>query len=69
MSYIQGCDLLLPNLTLIFNFISRSAHFRKVWQESEIVPLHIKGVRKDVEHYRGVTFLYTPDKPVLTCVC
>ncbi|MCG8032789.1 MAG: hypothetical protein JAZ03_11525 [Candidatus Thiodiazotropha taylori] len=57
--FIYGKDVLMPYLHILFNKLFTSSHFPEVWSMGEVIPLHKKGDKSNVDNYRGITLLST----------
>lgn len=55
--FINGKDILTPYLHTLFNVIFDKGYFPDSWSLGEIIPIHKKGSKANVENYRGITLL------------
>ena len=55
--FIHGKHVLLPYLHTLFNKIFTLGYFPDAWSMGEVIPLHKKGDRSNVDNYRGITLL------------
>ena len=46
----------------MFNKIFLSGYFPEAWSASEIIPLHKKGIKNNIDNLRGITLLSTLGK-------
>lgn len=53
----NGMDILVPYLHTLFNTIFNKGYFPNAWSIGEIIPIHKKGNKLNVENYRGITLL------------
>ena len=57
--FINGKETLTPYFHILFNKIFLSGYFPETWSAGEIIPLHKKGDKNNVDNYRGITLLST----------
>ena len=60
--FVHGRELLLPTLHILFNKVFDNSYFHQDWTLGEIIPLHKKGDKSNVQNYRGITLLSTLSK-------
>ena len=60
--FINGKETLCPYFHILFNKIFLSGYFPESWSAGEIIPLHKKGDKNNVDNYRGITLLSTLGK-------
>ena len=60
--FIHGKEFLLSTLHILFNAVLDKGYFPKEWTLGEIIPLHKKGDKANVQNYRGITLLSTLSK-------
>ena len=60
--YYNGKEFLLSTLHILFNAVLDKGYFPKEWTLGEIIPLHKKGDKANVQNYRGITLLSTLSK-------
>ena len=60
--FIHGKSVLMPYLHILFSKVFESSYFPSVWSVGEMIPLHKKGDKSNVDNYRGITLLSTLGK-------
>lgn len=55
--FIYGKSVLIPYLHTLFNTIFNQGYFPDDWSVGEVIPLHKKGDKNNVDNYRGITLL------------
>ena len=60
--FINGKETLCPYFHILFNKIFLSGYFPESWSAGEIIPLHKKGDKNNVDNYRSITLLSTLGK-------
>ena len=60
--FIHGKEILLSTLHILFNAVLDKGYFPKEWTLGEIIPLHKKGDKANVQNYRGITLQSTLSK-------
>ena len=60
--FIHGKSVLLPYLHILFSKVFETSYFPSAWSVGEIIPLHKKGDKSNVDNYRGITILSTRRK-------
>ena len=60
--FIYGKSVLTPYLCILFNKVFASGYFPNAWSVGEVIPLHKKGDKCNVDNYRGITLLSTLGK-------
>ena len=60
--FVHGREVLLPALHILFNKVFENSYFPKDWTFGEIIPLHKKADKSNVQNYRGITLLSTLSK-------
>ena len=60
--FIHGKSALLPYLHILFSKVFETSYFPSTWSVGEIIPLHKKGDKSNVDNYRGITLLSTLGK-------
>ena len=60
--FVHGKDTLTPYFHILFNKIFTSSYFPEIWSVGEVIPLHKKGDKNNVDNYRGITLLSTLGK-------
>ena len=60
--FIHGKSVLLPYLHILFSKVFETSYFPSAWSVGEIIPLHKKGDKSNVDNYRGITLLSTLGK-------
>ena len=60
--FINDKAFLIPYLHILFNKVFESSYFPSAWSIGEIIPLHKKGDKSNVDNYRGITLLSTVGK-------
>lgn len=55
--FIYGKPVLTPYLHTLFNTILNQGYFPEAWSVGEVIPLHKKGDKNNVDNYRGITLL------------
>ena len=53
----DGCQILAPAVTALFQVIQKSSHWPKEWKTSYITPLHKSDSTSDVKNYRPISLL------------
>ena len=54
---VHGKHVLLPYLHTLFNRMFTLGYFPDAWSMGEVIPLHKKGDKSNVDNYRGITLL------------
>lgn len=54
---VASKDILAPYMCRMFNVVFDTGLFPETWALGEVIPLHKKGSRNEVENYRGITLL------------
>lgn len=60
--FTNGKAVLTPYLHIVFNTVFNQNYFPAAWSVGEIIPLHKKGDKNNVDNYRGITLLSTLGK-------
>ena len=60
--FIHGKSVRLPYLHILFSKVFETSYFPSAWSVGEIIPLHKKGDKSNVDNYRGITLLSTLGK-------
>ena len=55
--FVYGKHVLLPYLHTLFDRIFTLGYFPDAWSMGEVIPLHKKGDKSNVDNYRGITLL------------
>ena len=54
---LNGNDMLKVVMLKLFNFIFNTGFFPKEWAIGQIIPIHKKGDKNNLQNYRGITLL------------
>ena len=57
--FVHGKHVLLPYLHTLSNRMFTLSYFLDAWSMGEVIPLHKKGDKSNVDNYRGITLLST----------
>ena len=55
--FVECKDIMIPILCILFNVILDSGIFPENWCNGTIIPVFKKGVKNDVNNYRGITLM------------